>query len=76
MSSANSWYEPIVEPRISICLKNSRGRFSSTFGPDVPPHTTSRPPAFSARTDCSHVAGPTLSTTTSASTGQDRSAES
>ena len=24
---------------ISSCLKNSRGRFSSTFGPDVPPHT-------------------------------------
>ena len=33
VTSANSWYEPIVEPMISICLKNRRGRFSSTFGP-------------------------------------------
>ena len=49
----------------SICLKNSRGRFSSTLGPDVPPHTTSRPPGRSALTERSQVAGPTLSTTTS-----------
>ena len=52
---------------ISICLKNRRGRFSSTVGPDVPPHTTSRPPGRRARTERSHVAGPTLSTTTSTS---------
>ena len=43
---------------ISICLKNSRGRFSSTLGPDVPPHTTRRPPGRSARTERSQVAGP------------------
>ena len=76
VTSANSWYEPIVDPMISICLKNSRGRFSSTEVPDVPPQSTSRPPDFSARTDWSHVAGPTLSTTTSAAIGHLASAES
>ena len=73
VTSSNSGYEPMVEPMISICLKNRRGRFSSTFGPDVPPHTTSRPPGRSALTDRSHVAGPTLSTTTSTLTGQSAS---
>ena len=42
----------------------------------MPPHTTSRPPAFNARTDLSKVAGPTLSMTTSACTGHLSAAES
>ena len=63
----------MVDPMTSICLKNSRGRSSSTFWPEVPPHTTNRPPGRRARTDRSHVAGPTLSTTTSAFTGQSSS---
>ena len=36
---------------ISYCLKKSLGRFTSTFGPDVPPHTTRRPPGFNEEFD-------------------------
>ncbi len=46
------------------------------MGPLVPPHTTIRPPDLSERIDWSHVAGPTLSMTTSAWTGHLASAES
>ena len=60
----------MVEPMISICLKNRRGRDNSTVCPDVPPHTTSRPPGARALIDRSQVAGPTLSMTTSTRTGQ------
>ena len=63
----------MVEPMISICLKNRRGRLSSTVCPEVPPHTTRRPPGRSAFTERSQVAGPTLSTTTSTLTGQSAS---
>src|SRR3954447_1090967 len=61
---------------ISYCLKNRRGRLSVTSAPDVPPHTTSRPPAFNDRSERSQVAAPTLSTTTSACTSQRSAAES
>ena len=58
-----------LEPMISSCLKNRRGRLSSTSGPEVPPQTHMRPPWRRVRTECSQVAGPTLSTTMSAVTG-------
>ena len=39
------------------------------FAPDVAPHTTTVPPGRRARSECAHVASPTVSTTQSTRSG-------
>jgi hypothetical protein len=65
-----------VEPMISYLLEEQPGQRDGDVLARGPPQTTRRPPGARQRTERSQVAGPTLSTTTSARTGQDSAAES
>ena len=56
---------PIVEPRTSSCFHQNRWSCAGGLGPDVAPHTTTRPAGRTDASDRAHVASPTVSTTTS-----------
>src|SRR5205085_3173301 len=56
---------PSVEPRIVYWFQNRRRTSVTTRGPVVAPHVTRRPPLARQRSESSHVASPTFSTTTS-----------
>ena len=60
---------PIVEPMTLSCRKNTRWSSADGAKPLVPPETTSVPPGRSARSECFHVASPTVSSTASTRSG-------
>ena len=65
-TSSNSPELPIVDPRMSACLKKTRGQSSVTLGPLVEPQVTILPPGARAFRSSSMVAAPTESKITSA----------
>src|SRR5205809_228482 len=65
MTSSNSRWFAIVDPRTESWRQNRYRASSSSIDPVVAPGTTTRPPFLRVRTESLKVAGPTWSTITS-----------
>src|SRR5690606_20470125 len=64
-NASRSSFAPIVTPTTRTSVKNTRASSAGGRSPVVAPATTTTPPGRTARSECPHVASPTVSTTAS-----------